>query len=300
MSTARLAWVFVDGTLHHVSKFAHLPPGQRPHTRCPVCNQLVVLKLGRKVTHHCAHHPERKCPSIAPETAAHLNAKFRLYQELQNANTLKLKTICTDCKGYAITTWLKDWDRVEVEFSVGSRRPDVALLKEDQVIGAIEVHVTHAVDEVKAAYYTKHNIPWVEVEATSILHAKSTWSASMPLIPSTPKVIPPHLLVRCDECWVRYRKRNEDVRMRDRCIRIVDLRHPGGETQSVLFRVVEIVREGEVVELSLWCGDEVVGVERSPVTKASTQRLTQVYRGLVGNWRTRGIEVKSRTGWSCA
>ena len=63
-------------------------------------------------------------------------------------------------------------DQVELEFTVGSRRLDVALLNAGKVVLGVEILVTHAVDEYKRADLS---MTWIELEATAILTDPLEW-----------------------------------------------------------------------------------------------------------------------------
>ena len=62
---AKLQWVRVDEEVVHVGQYAHLKPRDRPKAACPVCGDQVVMKLGAKVAHHCAHKPDATCAATS-------------------------------------------------------------------------------------------------------------------------------------------------------------------------------------------------------------------------------------------
>lgn len=183
-STIDPGWVLYKDQLYHVSEFAHLPPKERPRATCPLCNLAVVLKLGKVRTHHYAHVQESDCAAGSPETALHLNTKFHFYNELLQAavKTLRVKQGCQGCSAVTTRVWLKDWDEVRVEYQMDPFRPDIALLKNSVVIGALEILVTHAVDERKATFFDEQNIRWAEIRASeSIYLGEKAWRATKPL-----------------------------------------------------------------------------------------------------------------------
>ena len=61
--------------------------------------------------------------------------------------------------------WLENWDDVKIERNVQSLRPDIVLYRNDKPIAAIEVCVTHAIDDEKKAKLREINLPWIEVKA---------------------------------------------------------------------------------------------------------------------------------------
>jgi len=185
---AKLQWVRVDEEVVHVGQYAHLKPRDRPKAFCPVCGERVVMKLGAKVAHHCAHKPDATCAATSGETAVHLNCKLhiarKLEQELDRAQQggdepkLMVKQVCgykaswyeKACAETRSVEWVKGWDQVAVELRVGNRQPDVTLLRDGQAIAGIEVHVTNAVSKEKAADLRALGLPWVEVKGTPRLY----------------------------------------------------------------------------------------------------------------------------------
>src|SRR5262249_33469976 len=143
------------------------------------CQRHVILKLGSVRAHHYAHRPEDICIASQPETALHINTKFHIYNQLLKAQKLYISEPCTAyCGAERLQLWLQAWVKVEVEYAVSSFRPDVALLSNHRVMGAIEVLVTHSVQEQKAHYFAEANIPWLEVNAEeSFYQGESAWTA---------------------------------------------------------------------------------------------------------------------------
>ena len=205
-------WVMVNGELRVVSEFADIAPRQRPAALCPLCECTVHLKLGSKKRHHYAHQREAECAATQSETALHLNTKFHFYQQLLEAKNSGLPLFFERCCQHAHLAgdtcqkrrqdvWIEEWDQVEVEYRIGTFRPDLALLREGQVIGAIEVLVTHAVDERKAKYFEDNRIPWLEMRATPALYeGDAPWQISDPLPgrPEGPGYFPQRWT--CDPC----------------------------------------------------------------------------------------------------
>lgn len=176
----------VGDEIHLVPDFTHLAPKERPFSICPECEQPVTLKLGSsgKVAHHTAHQLDNKlCSLTNPESALHFNTKMYIYNELKKGSRLFLKQRCagwtlpftkinqTEIKRPCFSQkfnkclWLEDWDDVQIEKSVSSTRPDIVLYREGKPIGAIEIFVTHAVDENKKALLRDAGVQWVEVKA---------------------------------------------------------------------------------------------------------------------------------------
>ncbi|MEO8611641.1 MAG: competence protein CoiA family protein [Chloroflexota bacterium] len=321
---AKLQWVLVEGNLHHVSDFAHLPPHERPQALCPVCSREVRLKLGTVRVHHCAHAPHVECAATQPETALHLNTKLYLYRQLQQVHKLTVMEKCTHKRGFyglpyntedwpqwqimqyknALAcqeareyTWLEHWDAVEIEYTIGSRRPDIALLAQGNVIGAIEVFVSHAVDEEKAAYLKGLGIPWLEIVGDEDFYTGETaW------IPDTPLHIhrmQPSAWI-CDTCQVyveaeEYQRKNyTDVY----AARIVDFYFPSSKKFRMIYLVIQVVKDGERVEMCLIDKEGVVlATETAPITQSSVKALSQVFEGEMEKKRRQKAIVDSPMQW---
>ncbi len=193
-------WVLVDGTLHALADFAHLPPSKRPAAICPVCREPVLLKLGKKRTHHYAHYAGATCATTNPETALHLNTKCYLGTQLRNATALRIAIPCQNrCGAWSRRPWLQDWDTVVIEYRMDSFRPDIALIRQGKVIGAIEVVVTHPVDEGKQAYFAQEAVEWIEVAGNAQLYDGSIpWRPNASLLIIEGRGSPPRWM--CTRC----------------------------------------------------------------------------------------------------
>jgi competence protein CoiA len=103
-----------------------------PAYRCPKCNDIVILRQGRKVIEHFAHKPPTDCSWSTGETRAHLEAKSLVRAALVRRGL-----------------------RAEVEFIVrnlpGDRRADVMVWSPKGVQIAIELqHTPIDLDEIEA------------------------------------------------------------------------------------------------------------------------------------------------------
>src|SRR5574341_642231 len=161
MREARLQWATVNGTMCHVSRFAQLPPQQRPLALCPLCGQPIIMKLGDERIHHVAHYPNEVCPEFHPETILHLNSKYHLAEQLKKTERLLIEQYCAAdwCASKRSVVFISGWNRVEVEYLFGPYRLDVALLKDNALQCAVEVLVTHDVGEEKRNYLSGMEAP---------------------------------------------------------------------------------------------------------------------------------------------
>lgn len=223
---ARLAYVAVADEPRpvHVSRYAELASAARPKVQCPVCRQVVTLRLGRRRVHHAAHRPGDRCAVTALETALHLNTKLYLAEQLlraagQGGASLLVRVPCTGyrlpatfgreppwsdawrhvtCAATSAEVWLAGWDEVDVELAVGSHRPDITLSRAGRVVGLIEVFVSHEVSAPKAAGLAAAGMPWLEVAAREVASAGAeAWTAAVPL---PPRQLVPALSWQCAVC----------------------------------------------------------------------------------------------------
>ena len=172
--TATLEWALgPDGQPRSASWFVGIDPRDRPRMTCPCAasdgtRHEVLAKAGEsgKVTPHFAHLPDSTCAATNPETAEHYNAKMRLASILGDADGLYISARCKAGHRVACLWSARSWLSAVPEFSVGTRRPDVVLLGRDrEVIGAIEVLHSHAVDARKARDLATWGVRWIEVRS---------------------------------------------------------------------------------------------------------------------------------------
>lgn len=186
-----LQWVVHEGRDVHVSTFAGVPIGRRPIVTCPDCGGTLTLRLGFERVHHAAHQPGALCALTQPESALHHNAKMYLADQLRQVKELTIEERCVGvaggngapgCHGSRSRRWLAGWEQVQAERGVNGRRPDVTLLRGSDVVGAVEVWVSHRIEPEKREHYAEWGIPWIEVAATEVLIAgDDAWRPDRPL-----------------------------------------------------------------------------------------------------------------------
>ena len=142
---------------------------------CPACEQKLTLKRGKIKMPHFAHKPESNCSG---ETIKHQVAKLRVADAITNWKMGKTEAprIALGCKNEwcGATKWLPLPDRVSeavLELPIGAYRVDVALMNGETPMAAIEVKVSHAVDNTKAEQL---KIPFIEVDADAVIDNPTT------------------------------------------------------------------------------------------------------------------------------
>lgn len=181
--SATLEWALVDGRRMRAASMVGVPSRDRPRGVCPCCSDPITWKAGDVVVPHVAHAPGSACAATNPETAAHLNAKVRLAAMLEPLGALSIQGQCPRCRTSPSAPWeVARWSTARVEYTVGSRRPDVVLLDEaGAVVAAVEVVHTHAVDAEKARDLAALGVRWIEVSSEHALKwdgESALWIAS--------------------------------------------------------------------------------------------------------------------------
>lgn len=297
--TPRLRWVLVEGNLCEVSMFSDLSPQDRPDVFCPICERQVTLKLGKKRAHHFAHRPEDICASINPETALHLNCKFHIYRQLQAATEVYTSTSCGRCRKQKPLLWKQDWDAVEVEYKVDSLRPDIVLLQNNNPIGAIEIFVTHAVNDLKAQRLQNLGVDWVEVVGReNIYEEPNAWIATQPLNPYKQHPSPPSWV--CPDCQQLQKK--EDYRKNHYveifCAKMIDLYFKSGKKYRHVFYVKQAFSYGKKTRIWIENEDrEIIANEKAPIMEQSEQRLNEAFRQKLLEFRRKAAIVDDNMGW---
>jgi competence protein CoiA-like protein len=266
----RLEWVLLDGRPAFVSTFAALGAGRRPSVLCPECRQPVTLKLGSERRHHAAHRPGDACAATHPETALHLNVKCHIAAVLEGAiggtRPLMVRRRCAaECGRWIDTVWVPAWDAIRLESSLRQaetrRVPDIVLEKDGVTIGAIEILVSHAVDDEKAAALAALRVPWLEVRADEGLIESPGWSIDLPLMVHRASGLGDW---RCENDQLLYatvseRQRHDQVREAEAlrhttviaAARVVDIYRPGGWSARLVYSVVESSTDGRLTTVTL-------------------------------------------------
>lgn len=143
---------------------------------CPECSSPLVLKAGESVVRHFAHKANTSCTG---ETIAHQTGKRLLVQvisEYSRPSTTKpisLSYTCACCQRAAsINLPPSSFTAANEEFRIGDFVVDVVAFRGPEAVLGIEVLVTHAVEDRKAADL---QIPWVELKAEQVLENPYCW-----------------------------------------------------------------------------------------------------------------------------
>jgi len=143
---------------------------------CPVCGTPVIFRQGVKKVPHFAHKSSDTC---SQETIIHKTAKLLVQKVINEWKSGKaqppiLKRSCQIC-GDCINQFLPDkvcGAKLECKLMDGSI-VDVALVDErEKPLAAVEIRVTHAVEEAKAA---ELQVPFIELDGYEIIKDPTVW-----------------------------------------------------------------------------------------------------------------------------
>jgi competence protein CoiA-like protein len=317
-AVAHLAWVVVDERLRPVGDFAHLAPNARPEARCPLCRDLVTLKLGDERIHHAAHRAGTGCAlGSQGESAAHLNVKCHLAAALRAAAGERVRLMVRDrcresvrlpdsqrstrCSIVQDTLWLAGWDAVEMELTIGSRRPDLTLFRAGQAMGVIEVVAHHGIDEAKRTYLAAMELPWIEVRADARLYdVLRPWTVEHPL-PTMHRSALGDVPWRCPEHAQRVARRQARVEngCRPWLVRAADCYDARGQrVRDVLYLEAEL-RGGRVVAIRLMhtADDDVIAKVRPESRRHAVRVLHEAFVGWTRLQRREHRFVDSPMPW---
>lgn len=310
-----LGWVVVDEKLRRVSEFLTLPREARRQARCPHCREFVTLKLGPIRIPHAAHKRRQVCGATGRETILHMNAKFHLAEQLMGVDSMKLRKWCSGagCKSDSVREWEVSWDRVEVEWTVGSLRPDLSLFRGGDPVGALEVFVTHSVGADKSAALAALKIPWVEVRALDVLDKAAAWMPkdALPVRNEGPcgrwrcsrceQIEQENAVERMEQEQREARRKLDAERARANCVlprrfRVVDLYYPTGRHQRLTYLVSEEKRDGHVIAVVLQF-DSGRSVRRPGNLDMNELALDACVRGEWEHLQAQGVTVDSPMEW---
>ncbi len=141
---------------------------------CPACGAAMIARQGDVRVPHFAHAAGAGCPHGA-ESGLHLAAKQLIAQhrglmlpEVRPHGTLEHASGIRGHSERRLPNAWVDFDTVLVETGLDGRwRPDVVGIDGSWRI-AIEIRVTHGVEEAKRAHYARARLPAVEIDLTSL------------------------------------------------------------------------------------------------------------------------------------
>lgn len=131
---------------------------------CPNCGSQLIAKKGLKTRHHFAHYNSEECKG-AYETAIHLMSK-KILEKYKRISLPKVDlTIGVNgCTNYTLYREnVIEFDSVQVEQKLQNTIPDIVLIKSGRKL-AVEIAVTHFVDDLKTEKIKDHKTSTIEID----------------------------------------------------------------------------------------------------------------------------------------
>lgn len=161
--------LYKNNKLVHISEVEN---GLNCDCYCPYCHERLIARQGEKNRHSFAHVSGKECPN-APETALHMLAKEIISKGCNltiPAVIFRKKPMRTGYKGSKIVlheSYVFRPDKVELETKLEGFTPDIIAEQSGEQL-AIEIRVTHKVDEEKREKIKKRNISTIEIDLSSV------------------------------------------------------------------------------------------------------------------------------------
>ena len=146
-----------------------VPKGQACNCTCPKCGEKLIARQGKHNTHSFAHVSGKIC-KYAYETSLHLLAKKILSEKrglIKIPALLRNETSTRGEKDVIEEECLVRPDMVAVEKPIGGFIPDVLIFYDGNEL-AIEIFVTHKVDNEKLDLIENAGISAIEINLSSI------------------------------------------------------------------------------------------------------------------------------------
>lgn len=169
---------------------------------CPACRVAVILKQGEIRTAHFAHKVSETCNQ---ETITHKTAKLLIRKAVNEWRSGKsdppiLQRACQICGESMSQPLPEKVDSAILEYKLANGAiVDVALMVGDIAQAAIEIRVTHPVDEIKANRLT---VPFIELDGYELIENPAVWR------PITDNFKP----LTCEQCRSNYSRFQVKVR----------------------------------------------------------------------------------------
>ncbi|MCX5644268.1 MAG: competence protein CoiA family protein [Phycisphaerae bacterium] len=171
---------------------------------CPACRELVVFRQGKIRIAHFAHKVSETC---SQETIIHKTAKLLVQTAVQEwksgkSNSPTLQRVCQICSTFVSQPLPEKVDSAILEYRLADGSvADVALMVGNMAQAAVEIKVTHAVDDMKA---NRLPVPFIEVDGYEVIENATVWK------PTIDNFKP----LTCDQCkstYLRFQAKAEQV-----------------------------------------------------------------------------------------
>lgn len=162
----KLPFALHNGAIIHISAVVS---GRQPDCLCPECKRPLIARKGAIKQHHFAHDPGSQCNL---ESALHWLGKTLIHDGIRaaisNRTPINLRWRCSYCLDTHESNLVEEITSVEMERHLGQAKPDVLLIgQEGKPLTAIEVVVTHPLEEGTRAFYKASQINVVEIHLSN-------------------------------------------------------------------------------------------------------------------------------------
>ncbi len=167
---------------------------------CPVCFEKIILRKGKIKRPHFAHKANTKC---SQESVIHKTAKLLIQKVIRDwkAGVNNPPVLLRQCGGCGQFKEQKLPEKVEdavLEYRLKEGViVDVGLVVNETVQSAVEVKITHEVDDEKLK---KMSIPFIEVDGNAIIENPYVWK-------SLKDTFKPFVCKKCKEIFVKFQKK---------------------------------------------------------------------------------------------
>ena len=171
---------------------------------CPACREPIVFRQGKIKVAHFAHKSSGTC---SQETIIHVTAKLLIQAAVREwrsgtRNSPTLQRACRICGGSVSRSLPEKVDSAVLEYRLTDGSvADVALMVGNVAQAAVEIRVTHAVDETQAR---RLPVPFIEVDGYEVIENPTVWK---PTIDN----FRPFICDRCKSTYSRFQAKAEQV-----------------------------------------------------------------------------------------
>lgn len=162
--------------LDEAGRLVHINDAEKGASyRCPLCKNEFILRKSGKTGRgsrrpHFAHN--EVTPNCTPESVLHYSFIRQLVDLLEKYKRenkpLTFNWVCSSCGYKNSDNLLGKTVFVETEYGLGACRPDIALLDgAKNVLGVIEIVVTHKPEESTLEYFRTNKIALIQINLTS-------------------------------------------------------------------------------------------------------------------------------------
>lgn len=167
---------------------------------CPGCEEILILKKGKKKAAHYAHKESDICTQ---EKIIRQAAKYCVKNVVSAWKNASLKPPvlvreCQACWKEVFQALPEKVDAAEIDFEFGEHRLDIALMANDEVLAAIVIDIGQTLDEYKPLSL---GIPHISIDGCKVIDNPTLWQVELDAF----------RLFVCKKCKMSFRDFQEKV-----------------------------------------------------------------------------------------